>query len=84
MSDQKCTCVECRLRAALSAGGDPGAPFEVDINEAIKAMGNILAEMLAHVPSKAAKAFAQALIEDRNRWQKHPRVMAQQPPAGTA
>ncbi|QOZ25334.1 hypothetical protein [Bradyrhizobium sp. CCBAU 51753] len=84
MTEQKCNCLECRLRAALSEGGDPSAPFEVDVNEAAKAMGNILGELLAHHSSKAAKAFAIALLEHRKRWLKHPRVAAQQTPAGHA
>lgn len=84
MTEPKCNCVECRLRAALSEQGNPSAPFECDVNEAAKAMGNILAELLAFHTSKAAKHFAQALLEHRKRWLKHPRIMAQQPHKGTA
>jgi len=81
--DQRCDCLECRVRAALS-GGEPTAPFEVDINDAAKALGNILGELLAHHSSKAAKRFAAALLENRKHWLNHPRVLAQQPHKGTA
>ncbi len=74
----KCGCLECRVRAALF-GGEIDAPFEIDTNEAIKALGNILGELLAHHPSKSAKHFAAALLEHRKRWLKHPRVAAQHP-----
>ncbi|WP_407146274.1 hypothetical protein [Bradyrhizobium sp. ORS 86] len=81
--EQKCNCLECRIRAALS-GGNPAAPFEVDINEAIIALGEVMSELLAHVPTKSAKRFADELIVARKKWQAHPRVMAQQPHRGTA
>ncbi|MGY4295340.1 hypothetical protein ACVWXN_003435 [Bradyrhizobium sp. i1.4.4] len=84
MTEEKCACVECRIRAALSEGGNPAAPFEIDINEAVKAMGIVLSELLAHHSSKSAKMFAAALLDHRKRWLKHPRVMAQQPPQGHA
>jgi len=83
MTERKCNCLECRIRAAMS-GGKPTAPFEIDINEAIKALGNILAEMLAHHDGKSAEAFAIALLDHRERWLKHPRVLAQQHPRGSA
>jgi hypothetical protein len=79
----KCGCLECRVRQSLY-GGEINAPFEIDTNEAIKALGNVLAELLAHHSSKAAKHFAAALLDHRKRWLKYPRVAAQQPPAGHA
>jgi hypothetical protein len=79
----KCGCLECRIRASLY-GGEINAPFEIDTSEAIKALGNVLAELLAHHSGKAAKHFAAALLDHRKRWLKHPRVAAQQPPAGHA
>lgn len=79
----KCGCLECRVRAAL-CGGEVSAPFEIDINDGILALGNILGEMLAHVPTKSAKRFVDELLVSRKKWQKHPRVMTQQPPAGHA
>lgn len=78
----KCGCLECRVRAAL-CGGEVDAPFEIDTNDAIKALGNIMGELLAHHSSKAAKHFAAALLEHRKTWLKHPRVAAQHP-AGNA
>jgi hypothetical protein len=75
----KCGCLECRVRQALYGSADISAPFEIDINEAAKALGNILAELLAHHSSKSAKHFAGALLEHRKRWLKHPRVAAQHP-----
>lgn len=84
MTEKKCNCVECRIRAALSESGDPSAPFEVDTKAALDAIGNVASEMLAHHSTKAAKAFAAELLECRKRWLKHPRVAAQQKPAGHA
>ena len=75
----KCTCLECRVRGALSVGGDPTALFEVDVNEAAKALGNVLAELLAHHSSKSAKTFVAALLIHRKRWLNHPRVKTQHP-----
>lgn len=72
----KCACMECRIRAAIF-GGDPDAPFEVDMNEAYNAMGNVMGELLAHAPTKTAKRFAETLLDCRKRWQKHPRVVTQ-------
>lgn len=80
----KCGCLECRVRQALYGSSEINAPFEIDTNEAIKALGNVLAELLAHHSNKAAKHFAAALLDHRKRWLKHPRVAAQQPPAGHA
>lgn len=74
----KCGCLECRIRAALF-GGDPTANFEIDTGEAIKALGNCLAELLAHHSTKSAKQFAEALLIARKEWVKHPRVAAQHP-----
>lgn len=80
-----CLCMECRVRAAVhGAEKPPGAPFECDTGEAIKALGEVLAELLAHHSTKSAKAFASALLDARKKWQRHPRVAAQQPPAGHA
>jgi hypothetical protein len=78
-----CRCTECRIRAALH-GGTPTEPFELDINEAIKALGNILGEMLAHCPEESAEHFAAVLLELRKLWLTHPRVLAQQDPKGNA
>jgi len=75
----KCGCLECRVRQALFGGPDISVPFEIDTNEAIKALGNVLGELLAHHSSKSAKHFAAALLEHRKRWLKHPRVAAQHP-----
>lgn len=83
MSETRCNCLECRIRAALS-GGDPTAPFEVEIHGAIIAMGEVLSELLAHVPAKSAKKYAAELLVARKNWQAHPRVMAQQPHRGSA
>lgn len=74
----KCGCLECRVRAALF-GGEINAPFEIDTGEAIKALGNVLAELLAHHSSKNAKSFAAQLLAARKEWTKHPRVAAQHP-----
>jgi hypothetical protein len=79
----KCNCLECRIRASLH-GGAPTEPFELDINEAIKALGNILGEMLAHCPEESAERFAAVLLELRKLWLTHPRVLAQQDPKGHA
>lgn len=79
----KCACLECRIRAAMF-GGEPTGPFEIDINDAIGALGNILGEMLAHHSSESAEAFTIALLKHRKRWLEHPRVMAQQHPKGNA
>jgi hypothetical protein len=82
-SRAKCGCLECRVRAALY-GGIPTEPFELDTNEAIKALGNILGEMLAHHPEESAEHFAAVLLEVRKAWLTHPRVLAQQDPKGNA
>jgi hypothetical protein len=74
----KCGCLECRVRASLY-GGEITQNFEIDVNEAVKALGNILAELLAHHSSKSAKHFAAALLEHRKVWLKHPRVVTQHP-----
>ena len=83
MSGENCTCMECRVRKAIS-GNNPAAPFEADLNEVLNAVGNILGEVLAHAPTKTAKMFCSELLEARKRWQKHPRVMAQAPAKGSA
>ena len=85
MTEARCNCIECKVRRALSDDGDVAtAPFAVDINEALKAIGTVAAEMLAHHPTKAAKRWADAVLDARKKWQKHPRVVAQQEPAGHA
>ncbi|YBW39820.1 hypothetical protein ACMYR2_2347 [Nitrobacter sp. TKz-YC01] len=74
-----CNCLECRLRAALSGQGKPEQPFDVDVGEAITAMGNVMSELLAHVPSKSAKRFSAELMVARKKWLDHPRVATQHP-----
>lgn len=61
----KCGCLECRVRAALY-GGEITAPFEIDTNEAIKALANVMAELLAHHSSKSAKLLAAAHMRPRS------------------
>lgn len=75
----RCSCLECRIRAALSEDGRPDAPFNVDVGEAIMVMGNVMSELLAHVPSKSAKRFAAELLVARKGWLTVPRVAAQHP-----
>lgn len=72
-----CICMECRIRAAIYGSAVPTGPFEVDMNEAYNAMGEVMGELLAHAPTKTAKRFADELLESRKRWQRHPRVRAQ-------
>lgn len=82
---ERCNCLECRIRAAIHGGPHaPGEPFAVDTGEVLNALGNVSAELLAHHPTKTAKAFASGLLEARKGWLKHPRVMVQQEPGGTA
>lgn len=76
MSGSSCNCMECRVRHAIH-GGSPDAPFETDVGEAIGVLGNVMAELLAHVSSKTAKMCAARLLECRKEWQKHPRVATQ-------
>jgi hypothetical protein len=76
MSALSCNCMECRVRHAIH-GGSPDAPFEAEVGEAIGALGNVMAELLAHVPTKTAKYCAVRLLECRKEWQKHLRVAAQ-------
>lgn len=83
MSEEPCICMECRIRAAIY-GGNPVDPFACDTGEAIKACGEVLAELLAHHSTKSAKSFVAALLDARKKWQQHPRVAAQQTPAGHA
>lgn len=75
-----CDCVECRIRAAY----DFHETAPVDTLPVILALGNVLSELLAYVPSKQAKQAAAELLVTRKEWQKHPRVAAQQEPAGHA
>jgi len=75
MSDN-CICMECRLRTALH-GERSDAPFELDMNEAYTAMGNVMGELLAHADTKTAKRFAAYLLEKRREWKSHPRVVTQ-------
>lgn len=72
-----CNCMECRIRAAIYGTTKPDDLFEVDMNEAYNAMGNVMGELLAHAPTKTAKRFVDALLEARKLWQKHPRVATQ-------
>lgn len=81
---EPCLCMECRIRAAVHGHWPPGADFSCDTGEAIKALGEVTAELLAHHSTKSAKAFAAALLDARKKYQRHPRVLAQQPPAGHA
>lgn len=77
--------MECRVRRAMFGDQErPEGPFPIDINEACLALGNVLSECMAHVPTKSAKHLVDELLVARKKWQKHPRVMAQQEPAGNA
>jgi hypothetical protein len=78
-----CICMECRVRQAII--GKPTTDLsEVDTTEALNALGNVVAELLAHHSSKAAKRYAAQLLDARKRWQAEPRVAIQNPPAGHA
>lgn len=72
----KCDCLECRIRQQVTDHKD--APAEVDMNDALNALGEVTAEILAHLDTKTAKRFAHFLLLRRKTWQRHPRVMAQQ------
>jgi hypothetical protein len=80
---QRCVCMECRIRAALSPDGNPTGDFSVNIGETITALGNVLSELLAYQSSKSAKHFVAELLVARKKWLKHPRVAVQHP-AGNA
>lgn len=71
-----CVCLECRLRQVITGTDD--AAGMVNLDEALNALGEVTAEVLAHGSSKTAKRFAAFLVERRKAWVKHPRVMAQQ------
>ena len=81
---QNCGCLECRLRATLGYDAPKGIPFMCDTGEALIAMGNIMAELLAHHSTKSAKHFADELLKARKKWMQEPRVMAQGQQAGNA
>lgn len=72
----KCVCLECRIRQQVTDHSD--APAEVNMNAALNALGEVTAEILAHLDTKTAKRFAHYLLKRRKDWQRHPRVMAQQ------
>ena len=76
MPQAPCVCLECRLRSAL-AGGEPGALFEINMNEAYTALGNVMGELLAHADTKTAKRFTSYLLTKRREWKDHPRVVTQ-------
>lgn len=69
--------MECRIRHAIFGETKPTDNFEVDMNEAYTAMGNVMGELLAHAPTKTAKRFADFLLDRRKDWLKHPRVRTQ-------
>lgn len=79
----KCGCLECRVRAALY-GGKPTAPFEINVGNAVIALGSILAELLAHCPEQSAELFVDELLLERKRYLENPLVVIQQPPMGHA
>lgn len=74
-----CNCMECRIRNALSAPGEL-----IHIGQAATALGEVLAEVLAHVGEEAAEEFISGLRDARIRWKGHPRVAVQRPHAGSA
>jgi hypothetical protein len=76
MSGPGCNCMECRIRHAIH-GGTPQEAFNVDVKEVVLALGEVTAEMLAHVSTKTAKAFASDLLIARKHWQEHPSVAIQ-------
>lgn len=82
MSEALCLCMECRIRAAIFGADHVSEPFECDTGEALRACGEVLAELLAHHSTKSAKAYVAALLDARKKWQAHPRVAIQQPAAG--
>lgn len=75
-SPAKCACLECCIRQQVT--GLHEAPGEASVNDALNALGEVTAEILAHLDTKTAKRFAQFLLVRRKDWQRHPRVMAQQ------
>lgn len=80
MSDEaNCGCMECRVRAALV---EPGQLLNV--GQAAMALGEVLAEILAHVGDAASDEFIGELRKARLRWKDHPRVAVQRPHAGQA
>lgn len=79
----KCVCMECRVRIAMNDGHVQAELMATDTTEALNALGNVVAELLAHHPTKEAKRYVAELLEARKRWQAEPRVAIQHP-RGTA
>lgn len=82
-SEASCICMECRIRTAIH-GERRSEPGEVDVTEAVNALGNVLAELLAFHPKRETKRFKDQITIAVDKWRRHPRVMAQQKPAGHA
>ena len=78
--NKPCGCMECKVRAAIGAT-DPNIP--IDVKCAVVALGEVMAECLAHLPSSTAKMAARELLIARKKWLKEPRVSIQHP-AGNA
>lgn len=77
---EACTCMECRIRAAI--GANPTTP--ISLREPLIAMGEIMGEMLAHLPDASAREFLAQVDACRKRYVAEPRVAVQRPPMGNA
>ena len=77
-----CHCMECRIRAAIWPNPVEGDASPVNMNELLKALISIAGECLAHGDYNLAKRVGRELIEAREQWLTHPRVIAQNTPQG--
>jgi adenine/guanine phosphoribosyltransferase-like PRPP-binding protein len=69
--------LENRLRAAIQATKIDPKNAVIDAVVALSALGNVTAEVLAHISDEAAWSFLYEVMQIRKQWKVHPDVMIQ-------
>jgi hypothetical protein len=77
--------LETRIRQILKLPGDaPDGMGFVDLVDALRALGVVVAECLAHMPEETAVSYLDQVLTCRREWQAQPRVLEQLKPEGRA
>jgi hypothetical protein len=69
--------LENRLRAAIQATKIDPKNAVIYAVVALSALGNVTAEVLAHISDEAAWSFLYEVMQIRKQWKVHPDVMIQ-------
>jgi hypothetical protein len=73
-----------RQTIRLSAPGPGDGMGYIDPYESIRALGSVLAEILAHFSEEEAREVLEAILACRREWMAMPRVLEQLKPQGVA